>query len=40
MDALVGVHVGFAQKLLNEIPLFLIISMFGVLGFIVPSEKP
>ena len=28
------------QKLLKEIPLFLIASMFGVFGFILPSEKP
>ena len=40
MEALVGVQVGFVQKLLKEIPLFLIASMFGVFGFILPSEKP
>jgi len=33
------VQVGFDQKLLKEIPLFLMASIFGVLGFIMPSEK-
>ena len=40
MEALVGVHVGFVQKLLKEIPLFLMASMLGVFGFILPSVKP
>jgi len=40
IDALVGVQVGLTQKLLKVNPLLRSVSIFGVLGFTLPSIYP
>ena len=40
MEALVGEHVGYVQKLVKFTPDFLMASKCGVWGFIVPSAYP